>query len=80
METLTNETVGDFLRKSPHATKKVRWINVQGISFDVIKCLGNTFNLHPLAIEDIFHVPQSIKVDTYADHVFINMLLLSVFQ
>ena len=78
VEQLDNDTFHTFLQNSPAPTKKVRWINIRGVSFDVIKCIANRFNLHPLAVEDIFHVPQRIKVDKYLDHLFISMIQLGV--
>ena len=37
---LNNESLEPFLKVDRPACSKVRWINVQGISFDVIKMLG----------------------------------------
>ena len=54
-----------------------RWISVNGISWDVIKCLGRKFHLHRLAIEDIIptHTHTRTKVDWYADHACIILTL-----
>ncbi|KAJ3225976.1 hypothetical protein HK099_005801 [Clydaea vesicula] len=75
---LENETLAKFLQKERPAFSKVRWINVQGISFDVIKILGEFYNLHPLALEDIFHIPQRIKCDYYDGQLFVSMILLNL--
>eukprot|EP00835_Amoeboradix_gromovi_P004534 NODE_358_length_10198_cov_0.265076.p2 type:complete len:437 gc:universal NODE_358_length_10198_cov_0.265076:139-1449(+) len=56
---------------------KVRWVNVDGISYDVIKILTIKYDLHPLAIEDIIHINQRIKLDKYPDSLFVSMLALS---
>lgn len=73
---------------------KVRWINIGGISWDVIKALSikygefvilsfsilpnSTFNqdLHPLALEDIFHTRSQnrSKADYYPKHLFLRVL------
>jgi hypothetical protein len=45
----------------PPARLQVRWINVQGLSWDVISGLSRRLQLHPLAVEDILHIPQRIK-------------------
>ena len=45
------------------------------IEFD--KIVGD-FRFHPLAIEDIFHIPQQSKVDFFQTHLFISMILLSI--
>lgn len=51
---------------------KVRWINVDGLSdLDAIGALAEKYALHPLAIEDVLHVPQRPKVEAYeADGAF----------
>jgi magnesium transporter len=45
---------------------KVRWINVDGLTdLDAIGALAEKYALHPLAIEDVLHVPQRPKVESY---------------
>ncbi|KAJ3008313.1 hypothetical protein HKX48_008649, partial [Thoreauomyces humboldtii] len=34
--------------------------------------------LHPLAVEDTFHVPQAIKADWYDNHIYVSMILCSI--
>jgi magnesium transporter len=44
----------------------VRWINVDGIGdLSVIRALAEKYHLHPLAIEDVLHVPQRPRVQAY---------------
>lgn len=38
---------------------------LQGLSWDVIQTLAVAYDLHPLSVEDIVHVPQRIKADYY---------------
>ena len=46
----------------------VRWINVGGLSdLRVIRALAEKYGLHPLAVEDVLHVPQRPKVQPYED-------------
>lgn len=52
-----------------------RWISVNGLSWDVIRLLGNKYNLHRLAIEDLIHLHTRTKVDWYADHAFVVLTL-----
>ena len=52
-----------------------RWIYVNGLSRDVVHCLGNTQALHPLAIEDAMDTNSPTKVDWYDDHCFMEMTL-----
>ncbi|KDR85830.1 hypothetical protein GALMADRAFT_51400 [Galerina marginata CBS 339.88] len=55
---------------------KVRWINIGGISWDVIKALSIKYNLHPLALEDVFHghSRNRSKADYYTRHLFLRVL------
>ncbi|TDL15301.1 hypothetical protein BD410DRAFT_902654 [Rickenella mellea] len=59
---------------------KVRWINIRGISWDVISVLAMKYDIHPLAVEDILHQrPQArSKADYYQKHLFIRVLRHSV--
>jgi magnesium transporter len=44
----------------------VRWVNVDGIGdLAVIRALAEKYRLHPLAIEDVLHVPQRPRVQAY---------------
>jgi magnesium transporter len=44
----------------------VRWIDVGGLSdLGVIEALARKYNLHPLAMEDVLHVPQRAKCEAY---------------
>ena len=52
-----------------------RWISVNGLSWDVIKCLGKRFHFHRLAIEDVVKTRSRTKVDWYADHACIILTL-----
>ncbi|KAL6745645.1 hypothetical protein V8C86DRAFT_3150920 [Haematococcus lacustris] len=64
---LTNSDLITFLDKERPQWSRVRWINIDGMSWDVIKALALKFDLHPLAVEDVIHIPQRIKADFY-DH------------
>lgn len=49
----------------------VIWVNVEGLgSGEVIKWLGETFNIHPLALEDIIHLHQRAKFEQYDENFF----------
>jgi magnesium transporter len=55
----------DFLIHHRPEWSSVRWINVDGLSdMDVIHALASKYNLHPLAIEDLLHIPQRPKVES----------------
>ena len=46
----------------------VRWINVDGLGdLGVIRALAEKYHLHPLAVEDVLHIPQRPKVQAYEE-------------
>ncbi|KAL1604962.1 hypothetical protein SLS60_004503 [Paraconiothyrium brasiliense] len=72
---LDNDTLEGFLRDKPKASTECRWINVNGLSFDVIRTLGNSHSLHRLAIEDLMNTRGRTKVDWYSDQAFLLLTL-----
>lgn len=70
--------------KSPHEIASLRqpgsilWINIDGIGDPKwLQAAGETFGLHPLALEDAVHVHQRAKVEEYGDHLFIVVRTVS---
>jgi magnesium transporter len=61
------QDVRRFLHKSP-----VVWVDVDGLG-DVatVRALGEVFDLHALALEDVLNVYQRPKVESYGEHYFI---------
>jgi magnesium transporter len=46
----------------------VCWINVDGLTdMKVVRTLAEKYELHPLAVEDLLHVPQRPKVETFGE-------------
>lgn len=61
-------------------TESVSWVDVLGLgSTDILKRLGQVFDLHPLVLEDIVNVPQRPKVEDYDDQLVIiaQMVMLT---
>ncbi|KAF9444027.1 magnesium transporter [Macrolepiota fuliginosa MF-IS2] len=58
------------------AWSRARWINIGGVSWDVIKALSLRYDLHPLALEDVFHghSQNRSKADYYVRHLFLRIL------
>ncbi|OAV93580.1 hypothetical protein, variant [Puccinia triticina 1-1 BBBD Race 1] len=50
----------------------VRWINVNGLSWEVIKLLAIQYQLHPLAVEDCLHTSARSKSEYYKQHLFVH--------
>jgi Mg2+ and Co2+ transporter CorA len=72
---LDNATLAGFLAVPQPAHMKCRWINVNGLSWDVIQMLGNYKNLHRLAIEDLINTRNRTKADWYPTHTFMILTL-----
>ncbi len=70
--------------KSPQEIAALRepgsilWINVDGIGDPQwLHAIGESFGLHPLALEDAVHVHQRAKVEEYDDHLFIVVRMIA---
>lgn len=76
---LTNEELENHIAHESRTRPlwaKVRWINIGGVSWDVMRALALRYEIHPLVMEDILHGRQtySSKADYYNKHLFIRML------
>jgi Mg2+ and Co2+ transporter CorA len=67
---LDNDTLEDFLSYPKEDWVACRWVNINGLSWDVIRTLGNHKQLHRLAIEDLMSTQSRTKVDWYSDQAF----------
>ncbi|PVH96340.1 hypothetical protein DM02DRAFT_535547 [Periconia macrospinosa] len=72
---LENGDLEEFLAKPKAEWVQCRWINVNGLSWDVIKILGSHKRLHRLAIEDLMNTNSRTKADWYSDQVFLLLTL-----
>jgi Mg2+ and Co2+ transporter CorA len=78
-----NQGLIDFLQESRGLSEswaKVRWINVGGISWDVLSALTIKYDLHPLSLENILHGRRTSrsKADYYQQHMFLHILCHSL--
>lgn len=64
--------ITDYLHRFP-----VTWVNIDGLGdASVIKTIGEIFNIHRLALEDVAHVRQRPKLDDYPQHLYIVARML----
>jgi len=57
----------------------VTWINVDGVhDVEVIKKLGDCFEIHPLVLEDIVNTNQRPKIEDYEKYIFFVLKMLYV--
>src|SRR5438046_4352222 len=72
---LDNDTLGPFLKREKDPWVTCRWINVNGLSWDVVRLLGNHKGLHRLSIEDLMHSINRTKADWFSDHTYIVLAM-----
>ncbi|KAM5467430.1 hypothetical protein MauCBS54593_005399 [Microsporum audouinii] len=72
---LDNATLVPFLEREREPWVQCRWINVNGLSWDVVRLLANHKRLHRLAVEDLMHSVNRTKVDWFSDHTFIVLAM-----
>lgn len=66
---LSEEELAAF---KPDPNKKL-WLNIHGVhDINLIKKIGEHFNLHPLVMEDILNTEQRPKVDEFDDYLFLE--------
>lgn len=58
-----NASLIEFLKLPQEEWVKCRWINVNGLSWDVVQALGKEKNFHTLALEDLTNVHNRTKAD-----------------
>ena len=50
------------------------WVNISGqYDIDLVKNIGNHFDIHPLILEDILNTNQRVKFEDYGDYIFLVM-------
>ena len=58
-------------------TKTVTWINVDGLhDLSIMKEIGQTFDLHPLLVEDILNTGQRPKLEVFDNCLFIVLKMI----
>ena len=67
------EGIFDFI----HKKKNVTWINIDGLhDMDIMYKLQETFNIHPLIIEDILNTDNRPKFDEDPEHITLILKIL----
>lgn len=75
MHDFGNRELIEFLDKKQEDWIQCRWINVNGLSWDVIGALGKHKKLHRLAMEDMTNTNNRTKADWYTDHTYMVLTL-----
>ena len=62
-------------------SESISWVDIGGLGGEEIwQRLKQVFNLHPLALEDIIHVPQRPKMEEYEDQIVVIARMVSLKQ
>jgi magnesium transporter len=55
------------------------WVDVQGLGDEaLLRRLGELFDLHPLAVEDVVNIPQRPKTEAYRECIFLVTRMIAV--
>lgn len=67
---LDTASFAEFITRPKPDWVACRWMNVNGINFEVIRLLQKEKRLHRLAVEDLLQNRSRTKADWYSDHAF----------
>jgi Mg2+ and Co2+ transporter CorA len=73
-----NEGFVASLKEPQPGWVKCRWININGLSWDVVQAIGAHKKLHKLALEDVMELRNRTKVDWFPTHAFIILTLQKI--
>ncbi|MHB8834947.1 MAG: magnesium/cobalt transporter CorA [Candidatus Methylomirabilia bacterium] len=61
--------------------ERTLWIDVDGVhDVGLLDRVGRRFGLHPLLLEDIAHTEQRPKLESYGDHLFMDLNVLHLHE
>ena len=76
-EFYSNKAVKTMKNLNFKAIENTKWVQVVGLKdLDIIKEIGEHFNLHPLLLEDVLNTTQHPKIEDYDKYIFILAKLL----
>ncbi|MFH1403466.1 MAG: magnesium/cobalt transporter CorA [Candidatus Altiarchaeota archaeon] len=73
------KTIKEIHECSPFTkSATVSWINIIGIhDIEVLRKIGDMFNMHPLVVEDILNTDQRPKMEDFGDYIFLVLQMLT---
>lgn len=72
-----NETNLDTVSKEYMKAGTVSWININGLhDMDLIRTVGDEFQLHSLTLEDILNTGQRPKMEEYDSYIFFTLKMM----
>jgi magnesium transporter len=78
IDTLHESKIDDaVLCRPPETSQKTAWFNIDGLHHpEVIRTIGEKFNLHPLVMEDILNTDHRPKIEVHDDYLYIVLKML----
>jgi len=78
IDTLHEQAINNAaLCQPPETSKKTAWFNIDGLHHpEVIRTIGEKFNLHPLVMEDILNTDHRPKIEVHDDYLYIVLKML----
>ncbi len=74
-----SENSDDILGKL--SSQNINWINIDGLhNIDLIKDVGEHFEINPLILEDVLNPDQRPKVEDYEHHLFFTLKTLNALK
>lgn len=71
------ELILNSLSKLDNRRETIKWINVEGLhEVNVLAQIGEIFDIHPLALEDILNTDQRPKIEFYDKYMYISAKML----
>jgi magnesium transporter len=70
----------EFLGKPMPDWVSVRWINVSNMHPYVIDQFRRHYQFHTLAAEDVLHITQRPRIETFDDHLFVVLRMLQLLE
>nr|MDQ3072243.1 magnesium/cobalt transporter CorA [Bacteroidota bacterium] len=68
----------NILRQIDLNDTSIRWVNIDGLhNMDLIRELGEIFNIHALVLEDIVNTEQRPKADVHEGYSFVTIKMLN---
>lgn len=59
--------------------KKTSWLNIDGLKdLELIKNLGEKFNIHDLTLEDILNTDQRPKIEFFENYLYVSLKMLTL--
>lgn len=73
-EYFNSQTVADAIPKVDDNDQNITWYDVRGLHrIDLVEALGQQYNIHPLAMEDILDVQQRPKLEVYDEGILMQL-------